>query len=76
MKPPAELTCKTVTHFSRLVTGVSQHMPGFAHRAVHGWDRFLLRLLRSYTLNYHSTNVPHSHEVSHNLLNHRHEELE
>lgn len=70
MKPPPELTWTTVTHFSRSVTGFSWHIPGFAHRAVYGWHRFLFRLLRSYSINYHSTNVPHSLEMSHSLLKH------
>jgi hypothetical protein len=70
MKPPPELTCTTATQFSRSVTGFSWHIPGFAHRAVHGWHRFLLRPLRSYTVNYHSTNITHSLEMSHSFLKH------
>ena len=70
MKPPPELTWTTVTRFSRSVAGFSWDIPGSAHRAVHGWHRFLLRLLRSYNVNYHSINVPHSLEMSHSLLKH------
>jgi hypothetical protein len=76
MKPPPELTWTTVTQFSRSVTGFSWYIPGFAHTAVHGWHRFLLRLFRSYTVNYHSTNVPHSLEMSHSFLKHGYAELE
>jgi len=76
MKPPPELTWTTVAQFSRSVTGFSWHIPGFSHRAVHGWHRFILRLLRSYNVNYHSINVPRSLEMLHSLLKHWYAELE